>query len=201
MKQLVFNPRRLDVAAFAKAHAHLEGHACLADMARLAETLVAPADETLGDLHWQAAGAQRDVLGGAPQVRVHLQARAKVWLTCQRCLGPAAHDLVVDRLFRFMRSEDEAAQLDENSDDEDVLAMSRTLDLLWLIEDELIMALPIVPRHEICPMPLAVPASGSVAGANEPAAVGMAPAQQAGEAHPFAMLKTLKIPPHAGGKG
>ena len=65
-----------------------------------------------------------------------------------------AVELAVDRVFRFARNDEEAAELDEVSEDEDVLALGRPLDLLSLVEDELIMALPIVPRHEACPQPL-----------------------------------------------
>ena len=35
-----------------------------------------------------------------------------------------------------------------------MLALTSTLDLQPLIEDELILALPLVPRHERCPQPL-----------------------------------------------
>ena len=45
MKTVVFNPRRLDVAAFAKAQTRLEGRQALADLSRLAEGLLWPADE------------------------------------------------------------------------------------------------------------------------------------------------------------
>jgi uncharacterized protein len=37
-----------------------------------------------------------------------------------------------------------------------VLALSKNLDLRELIEDELLLALPLVPRHEDCPQPLRV---------------------------------------------
>ena len=35
--------------------------------------------------------------------------------------------------------------------EEDLLAISREFDLRELIEDELLMALPVVPRHDECP--------------------------------------------------
>jgi uncharacterized protein len=35
-----------------------------------------------------------------------------------------------------------------------VLALPRTLDLRELVEDELLLALPLVPRHDTCPVPL-----------------------------------------------
>jgi uncharacterized protein len=35
-----------------------------------------------------------------------------------------------------------------------VLALEPALDLKELVEDELLLALPLVPRHEVCPEPL-----------------------------------------------
>jgi uncharacterized protein len=46
-----------------------------------------------------------------------------------------------------------AAELDADHED-DVLALNRSLDLRSLVEDELLLALPLVPRHDVCPEPL-----------------------------------------------
>jgi uncharacterized protein len=59
----------------------------------------------------------------------------------------------VDRSFRFVSDEDVAAAQDEESD-EDVLALSRSFDLVELVEDELLMEMPLAPRHETCPVPV-----------------------------------------------
>ena len=61
--------------------------------------------------------------------------------------------LRVDRRIFFVEGEDAAAALDAESED-DVLALTPALDLPELIEDELLLALPLVPRHEVCPEPL-----------------------------------------------
>ena len=53
-----------------------------------------------------------------------------------------------------MRDEQQAEALDRTVDDEDVLALTAAIDLRQLTEDELILALPLVPRHEQCPQPL-----------------------------------------------
>ena len=50
----------------------------------------------------------------------------------------------------FVDGEDAAAALDAESED-DVLALTPALDLEALIEDELLLALPLVPRHERLP--------------------------------------------------
>jgi uncharacterized protein len=176
-----FEPRRLDLAAFAEAEATLDGDSALTDFPRLAASLLPVADAARPAVTWQASGQRRKVAGGAPEVRLHLLADTVVTLECQRCLQPMTEPLAVDRHFRFVASEDEAARLDEESDD-DVLALSHAFDLLALLEDELILALPLVPRHEVCPEPLALADEGEAA-------------QEEAAANPFAALAALKRPP------
>ncbi len=168
------DPKAIDLSAFCRHGATLEGQQPLAAMRRLAEGLAAePAAEE--SAAWQAQGRLQPVSGGQPQVWLHLQGRAEVTLQCQRCLQPLREALRVDREFRFVRDEDEAARLDEESE-EDVLALPPRIDLLELLEDELILTLPIVPRHEVCPNPLPV-----------------APGAEDEEApHPFAALAALR---------
>lgn len=181
------DPRALDLPPLARAGATLQGTQPLADMPRLAESVLATADADPAPVTWTAAALQRPVTGGEPELWLHLQARAEVRLECQRCLQPMGQTLQVDRRLRFVRGEDEAARLDEESDD-DVLALPVRLNLLELLEDELILALPLVPRHETCPQPLP--------GAGDPAA---APVPAADERpHPFAALAALK---RGGGTG
>ncbi len=77
------------------------------------------------------------------------------WNASAACT-PVDVPLDVERSFRFVADEATAEALDEECD-EDLLALSREFDLRELIEDELLMALPVVPRHEECPtsVPLA----------------------------------------------
>jgi uncharacterized protein len=88
--------------------------------------------------------------------------------------------LALDRWLRFVEDEAQAAELDAELDD-DVLALPRWLDLVELIEDELLLALPLVPRHAVCPVPLPMALEAETAPAEE------AP-------HPFAALAALKRP-------
>ena len=61
--------------------------------------------------------------------------------------------LQVDRWFRFVADEATALAQDDESE-EDLLVISRSFDLHELIEDELLMELPMVPLHEHCPQPV-----------------------------------------------
>lgn len=180
------DPRRLDVAVFAADAQRLEGRWPLAGFTRLVADQPADAPPATGDVVWQARGEQRAVPGGAPQIWLHLQASARVHRTCQRCLQPVELELHVDRRLRFVADENLAAELDADAE-EDVLALERALDLHELVEDELLLALPMVPRHDPCPQPLPTPGMPA----------GEAQADTAA-AHPFAVLAGWrgKPPPH-----
>ncbi|MBE2244287.1 MAG: DUF177 domain-containing protein [Burkholderiaceae bacterium] len=185
MKPREFDPRRLDIERFAAEGGALEGDWPLAGMQRLCDAChVAPGADAADRVRWSAGGEQRRRAGQAAQAWLHLTLDAKVDLTCQRCLSAVTVGLVVDRWFRFVDGEERAAALDAESED-DVLASSRTFDLHELAEDELLLALPLVPRHEVCPQPLAAPI-----GAGDPHD-DPGPAES-----PFAALAALKRMPH-----
>lgn len=137
------------MAAFAADSLHLEGCWPLAELERVQDLVPAQARREAVDVQWSATGERRRPLAIEPENWLHLVARAAVWLECQRCLQPVAVPLEVRRSFRFVRGEDAAARLDAETED-DVLELTQTLDLRELVEDELLLALPIVPRHELC---------------------------------------------------
>ena len=151
-----FDPFRLDVATFATAAGELEGEWPLAQFDRLVEASAADAPVAGNAVGWRVQGERRASRGGDAQVRLRLAAGTCLSLECQRCLKPVRVQLQIERSFRFVHGEDAAALLDAESED-DVLALTRALDLRELIEDELLLALPLVPRHDTCPEPLPVP--------------------------------------------
>ena len=172
------DPRRLDVAAFAAEGSSLQGNWPLAGMTRLLESIDAASDAApTAGVMWHASGAASPARGRTPRAWLQVSASAEVVLTCQRCLGPLAVALRVARRFGFVGDEAEAAALDAESED-DVLKLERSFDLHALIEDELLLALPLVPRHADCSPP-AVKADE---------ALGL----QAPQAHPFAALDALR---------
>jgi uncharacterized protein len=148
------DPRRLDLASFARSAGLLEGEWPLAGMPRLLQDALPPTtDSPTPGVAWSARGEMHRSAGGETQTRLLLRARTALRLTCQRCLQPVVVELEVAPTLRFVRDEAMAERLDEESE-EDVLAMPPSLDLHALVEDELILALPLVPRHERCPEPL-----------------------------------------------
>ena len=150
------DPLRLDVAAFATDGNALEGDWPGSTLERLADLQVAPQDLGQADVHWRVQGERRLKAGSEAELWLTLSVQAPVWLICQRCLQPMAVGLALERRLRFVHGESQAEALDAESDD-DVLALPRWLDLRELVEDELLLGLPLVPRHDACPQPLPVP--------------------------------------------
>ena len=148
------DPRRLDVSAFAAAGGELRGDWEATQLRRLrSATVESPADPNRGDVAWQARGERLALPGAGTLPSLLIEAETEVTLECQRCLQPMRGPLRARRRIFFVEGEDAAAALDAENDD-DVLALVPALDLQALVEDELLLALPIVPRHEVCPEPL-----------------------------------------------
>jgi uncharacterized protein len=174
-----FTAQRLDVRAFAEAGGALSARTPLAAFGRLLAEAQGRGAER--DLHWSARGEHRNPHQVRPQAWLHLQAQAVLSLTCQRCLAPVDVTVAVDRSFRFV--DDEAtAEAEDDAAEEDLLALSRDFDLPALVEDEILLALPLVPRHDACPQPL--PAAMADPGADADG--------QATRPNPFAVLQQLK---------
>jgi uncharacterized protein len=79
-----------------------------------------------------------------------LSLRGRLRLKCQRCNAPLEFDLERDTRFRFVHSETELEVLPLEDDAADVIVGSHAMDLATWVEDEAILSLPLVPRHESC---------------------------------------------------
>lgn len=180
-----FAPARLNVHAFAVSSSQLAGQEALASYPRLVrECAGRQADRPV---LWSAHG---EVRGDQPQTRqdwLHLHADALVPLTCQRCLEAVQVRLLVDRWFRFVADEETAAAQDDDCE-EDLLVLETDFDLLALIEDELVLELPMIARHEVCPAQSSKPATDTEFGT-----------AVAGRPNPFAAL-AHRLKPGGGGQ-
>lgn len=173
-----FDPRRLDVRRFAEEGAALDADDRLAAYPRLlAETGASAPDQPV---RWTARGELLNPSHVMPDIWLHLEAAAELPLVCQRCLQPVLVPLAVERSFRFVADEATAAAQDDEAE-EDLLALSQAFDLPELVEDELLMDVPLAPRHDVCPEPVTMsavdPGFDAAPGARE---------------HPFAVLGRLK---------
>ena len=188
---LNFRADRLDVTGLAQANGYLKGQNSLQKYERLRQkSCRLEADLTASEsIVWQAEGelieSVSDNVGGSvkvkPQVWLHLSAQTHLPQTCQRCLGEVSTYLEFDRSYRFVADE-VTAEAEDDECEEDLLAISREFNLSELIEDELLMALPQVPMHDVCPVQPKMAAIDA-----EFEALGVE-----GKPNPFAALAALK---------
>lgn len=140
---------RVDVKSLAQSAGLASGRATLSTFERLMhETQGLGGDRVV---HWTARGAMPADQAGVGQIWLHLTAEVNLPLVCQRCLGPVDEMVSISRSFRFVETEAQA-EIDDEISEEDVLALSAEFSLADLLEDEVIMALPAVPRHAECPV-------------------------------------------------
>jgi len=143
-----YDAQHLNIDAFAKAGGSIAASESLSCFDRLLEE--AQGAGAQNPVHFTAKGLTRPLGATSEQVWLALTAEVALPQICQRCLGPVDVAVSFEREFRFVASEEVAAVEDEESE-EDVLVLSRDFNLLELVEDELLMALPAVPKHEVCP--------------------------------------------------
>jgi uncharacterized protein len=173
-----FAARTLNVAAFAQAGESHTGDERLARFDRLMEETRGLGGESL--VSYSVRGDIRPDAAGLDEPWLRLSAQATLSLVCQRCMGPVDVDVAFDREFRFVATE-ELAEVEDEESEEDVLVLSKTFNLLELIEDELLMSMPTTPKHDTCPQPVklqAVDANFAEEASEKP--------------NPFAMLQQLK---------
>ena len=153
-------PGLIDGLQFARGAETLQGTLDSSRLPRLAEMRCA----TTG-LYYELRG--RTDADGRGWLRV--LASGTLILECQRCLGPLTFPLA-------LRSELLLAELERDietaDDDSDRVLAGKAMDVCLLIEDEVLLSLPMAPRHEQC--------GGKRDGA------------QAGRSSPFAELAKLK---------
>lgn len=123
-----------------------EGNAMVGDFERLAQEFVNPEAE----LAYRVCGGQ-DARGRA---QLRCAVNGKVEMICQRCLKPVGVTVASDRLLYLAGSEEEAERLEAALPDEDIEVMvtGQALDLATVVEDEVLLGLPLVPMHDQCNM-------------------------------------------------
>ncbi len=132
---------KIDLFEFARQGGEASGELALSEMRRV-ET-----PDRQGALLWKAAGATGARHGS---LQLDLDIDGTILLVCQRCLQSMTHEIAIRSHFLIAPDEEAAAALD-NDDTCDVVVGAPDFDLDALIEDEVILALPIAPRHEVCP--------------------------------------------------
>ena len=145
------HPTFIDNVAFAKKNERLVGSLTLKDCPRLHDLLVAntknlPSEiSDLGLISYTLQG-KTDAVG---QHHLHLELQTDLITTCQRCLSTMLLKLALNYHYLIGDVSDTDVEAgDINIDDDlDLQQASPNMDFIALIEDEIIMAIPIAPIH------------------------------------------------------
>jgi len=192
------DPRDIDIFEFARTEREAAGVVRVSQLPRMLNEVPAEAPDRDTAFTWQAAGfAQQELKddgteGAQPYLRLAVHGSA--WLTCQRCLAPYEQAFNADATFRIVQTEEEADEFPLDDDEVEVIVGSRHFDLVDLIEEELLLSLPLVPKHEVCPEVHESLASGAD-GADGVDSVDDVPEQEIEpeeRVNPFAALESLK---------
>ncbi|MEK6736176.1 MAG: YceD family protein [Pseudomonadota bacterium] len=111
----------------------------LADFLRLQDFLF----DSEGDVLYQINGEYNK--NGKPGLQ--LKVSGTMHLCCQRCLGRLEHTIDLQTFLLLATSETELNKADDDDSVDAILAVPE-IDVLDLIEDELILGLPISSRHQ-----------------------------------------------------
>lgn len=130
-------PQHINMLRLSEQAADFHGSLLIKDMQRLAPSLYNDQGEVLVDL---GLGTDEE---GTRFCRVKL--KADVVLQCQRCMEPFNYGIISDFVHGVVSSEREAEGLAENY--EPVIVQDGMLIVQDMIEDELILKMPIVPMH------------------------------------------------------
>jgi uncharacterized protein len=200
------DPHHLDLFEFARSGRQAAGGLRVSQLPRMVNEVPEEAPDRDSAFTWQAEGSTQPELQDdgteGPQPYLRLAVHGSAWLECQRCLKPYEQAFNVDAIYRIVNTEEEADEFPLDEDEVDVIVGSRQFDLIDLIEEELLLSLPLVPTHDVCPEVHESLTSGA-SGASEDDTVvdDGASADEAPERpNPFAALEGLKRDDGQGGK-
>jgi uncharacterized protein len=154
----------IDGLKFAREARRLDGVLELAAMPRLQDNLFEPA----GSVRYELAGATDR--HGNPMIEVSVQ--ATVPLVCQRCLERLDYRLNRKSRLVLVQEEGQLPDVAQEEPDSEAIPAAEVANVADLIEQEVLLGLPLAPVHE------------------QPC-IAAAPAEEKAES-PFAVLRTLK---------
>lgn len=158
IRRLSRNSSRLkrisDAFAFARDGRVLKGTLAVADLERLHDLL----SDVSGEVNFLIRGFK----GERGEFMLHLEVSGILPLACQRCLNAVFFDLDVDGLLELVPEGAELSQDELEDDTRDFLPLVSELNVAEFVEDEILLALPVAPRHEECGLPGAADAGDRI---------------------------------------
>lgn len=153
-------PDHIDVLRLAKQGSKLVGKQSLEKMSRLRQGILLQDDIVITSQkhvleegqkeHRDIGVADVELEFGEDNERIPFikgRAQANVYITCQRCLEPMLLELDASFLLGAVEDEAKASQLPEQY--EPLMISGRSSSLTEIIEDELILSVPLVALHKV----------------------------------------------------
>jgi len=136
-------PREIDPIKFADRGAKLEGEIALVDLKRLHNVLANHDGQIQFELQFNKDAEGLRVITG--------QVKAELALICQRCNQPMGHAIDLKMNLSPIVSDKQAAQLPKSYDP--LVTNGEPVMLISILEEEILLNLPMVPKHpmENCP--------------------------------------------------
>lgn len=128
----------IDNLRFARDNETLSGTLAMADLDRLSEVR----GESSEPVRYELSG---QVIAGRPTLCIKLD--AVVGLVCQRCLESFDQLVSVENCLPVARNEAEMKRWETEEPMLDVLLADAQFDVRALVEDEILLGLPLAPRH------------------------------------------------------
>jgi len=145
----------IDSLKFAAEEDCIAGKLALTQLTRLSDVLAS----WEGWLDCKLEG-YRDEREGEIRLGLHLHVSGRLSLHCQRCLAAVEFDCVIDSRLLLVPPGAEWPEEDLETDDYDAIPASRELSVLSLVEEEVLLTLPLVPRHADCQPPSGIGGAG-----------------------------------------
>lgn len=133
-------PKYIDPRKFAERGVQITGTTSVEKMPQLASYLCQGDDTIAVDLQFDLDELKIRTVTGSAKGLVHM--------TCQRCLEPVAVDIEAAFNLAIAPNEERAKQLPRYYDP--LIVEDDEVETLSIIEEELILSLPIVPYHTDC---------------------------------------------------
>ena len=164
-------PKDIDPFRLANNGLQLEGKIALSDMPRVSEAIIDDSGHVDVKLQFDIDET------GTPYMVGHIN--TELPLTCERCMQTMQYSVDTDLSLGLIRHESQAERLAEQYEPW-LIEGDAPVKLSLVIEDELLLAIPIVPKHEHACLPGELWQSGENVGEEEK------------PESPFAVLSALK---------
>ena len=128
----------IDSLDFARRGGELSGDVPVAELPRMSDILA----DSEGKISYILRGLAGN--DGKPQLELILDGACN--LRCQRCLNALSYPIKLVSKLRLV-SEGEVDGSDIEDDEVDSIPAEKRLDVLALIEEELLLSMPIAPKH------------------------------------------------------